>query len=81
MSKKFKVKVRFLEPGRWADVPGEPIIEVKKGDTAEFTEVNAMLAVASGKAEFVTDDAEPPAVAPTPPVEDKAKAQRGRGHK
>lgn len=76
MSKKFKVKVRFLEPGRWADVPGEPIIEVKKGDTAEFTEVNAMLAVASGKAEFVTDD-----VAPTPPVEDKAKAQRGRGHK
>lgn len=48
-----KIKIKFLEDGKWGDHPGDPIFEVEAGDEMEVSARLANIAVESGKARFV----------------------------
>ncbi len=48
-----KLRIRFLEEGKWMDEPSKPLFDVKAGDEREVGARLARIATDSGKAEFV----------------------------
>lgn len=77
------VKIQFLEAGKWADHPADPIFEVEKGEKKEVSSALANIAVEAGKAIFVhlpveKAEAEAPTAGPKPKAEGKPKG-KGKG--
>lgn len=54
-----KIKIKFLEPGRWMDEPNKPVFDVTAGQEMEVTARLANIATKANKAEFVLPDPEP----------------------
>ena len=48
-----KIKIKFLEAGKWGDEPSKPIFEVKAGEEKMVTADFATRAVNAGRAVFV----------------------------
>lgn len=48
-----KVKVKFLQSGRWHDKPWEPQFDVEEGETVSVSPELAHIAINAGKAELV----------------------------
>lgn len=53
------IKIKFLQAGRWADHPKDPIFEVEEGEEKEVSADLAKVATNAGKAEFVRPKQKP----------------------
>lgn len=53
------IKIKFLQAGKWADHPKDPIFEVEEGEVKEVSADLAKVATDAGKAEFIQAKREP----------------------
>ncbi len=53
------IKIKFLQAGKWADHPKDPIFEVEEGEVKEVSVDLAKVATEAGKAEFIQAKPEP----------------------
>ncbi len=68
-----RIKIKWLEAGKWMDEPSKPIFEVQAGDEMEVSARLAKIATDAGRAEFVRAKQKP---GPKPKAETTKKPEQ-----